>query len=292
MNINNPPIFIIGNPRSGTTLLRLMLSSHKNIVITPESGFSIWLYPLYKDWIPKQLSRKDKLIDAILKSRKFETWGLGKVEIVEEVNYKDPQNYVEFMSCIYELYAKKIKRSYKRWGDKNGFYIKCPEVIKSVFKNAIFIHIVRDGRDIACSYKELMKRDIDSMYKPNLSTDIMSIAKEWSNNLFHAKNVFDSMNSSDHMTIKYEDLLLNNESTLLKICSFIGECYDPNMSNYYVENKVKSLEPLDFIQWKEKTLLPIQKDNVGKYKKELSKVEIYEFEKYAQNFLEMYKYIK
>jgi len=285
------PIFIIGNPRSGTTLLRLMLSSHKNIVIAPESGFSVWFYPTYKDWNPKQVSRKDDLIDKILKSRKFDTWGISELDVVKEINYKNPQNYVEFVSCIYELYAKKMKKEFKRWGDKNGFYVKCPETIKELFQDAVLIHIVRDGRDIACSYRELMKRNIQSLYKPNLNTSIFDIANEWRNNLLHVSKVFNDINSSDYMTVRYEDLVLNTESSLRKICFFLGEVYDENMNNFYVENQVKSLEPVEFIQWKEKTLLPIQEKNVGKYKNCLSNKEKLEFESIAGDVLSMFNYI-
>ena len=46
-NYSEAPVFIIGNPRSGTTLIRLMLTCHPQIVIPPESGFLVTLYPKY-----------------------------------------------------------------------------------------------------------------------------------------------------------------------------------------------------------------------------------------------------
>ena len=43
--------FILGNPRSGTTLLRVILHSHENIIVPPECGFLTWLYKDYYDWV-------------------------------------------------------------------------------------------------------------------------------------------------------------------------------------------------------------------------------------------------
>ena len=41
------PVFILANPRSGSTLFRLMLAAHPSIVIPPESEFIVKLYPKF-----------------------------------------------------------------------------------------------------------------------------------------------------------------------------------------------------------------------------------------------------
>ncbi|MDE2234040.1 MAG: sulfotransferase, partial [Gammaproteobacteria bacterium] len=57
------PFFVIGSPRSGTTLLRLILTSHPQIVVPPECGFVTWLYPTFGEWglseftIPENIER-------------------------------------------------------------------------------------------------------------------------------------------------------------------------------------------------------------------------------------------
>jgi hypothetical protein len=48
--VNKKQVFIIGNPRSGTSLLRIMLNSHSSMVVPPECGFIQWWYQKYKDW--------------------------------------------------------------------------------------------------------------------------------------------------------------------------------------------------------------------------------------------------
>lgn len=47
---HSTPIFILGNPRSGTTLLQLMLACHPRLAVPPECGFALWLYDRYGDW--------------------------------------------------------------------------------------------------------------------------------------------------------------------------------------------------------------------------------------------------
>ncbi len=81
-----PPFFIIGNPRSGTTLLRLMLNNHPLISVPPECGFAVWLYEKYKaeNFLDKSIVRN--FIADVVKSRKFETWGIDK-EAIEASYY-------------------------------------------------------------------------------------------------------------------------------------------------------------------------------------------------------------
>ncbi|MEE2987827.1 MAG: sulfotransferase, partial [Nitrospinota bacterium] len=71
--MEDSPLFIIGNPRSGTTLLRLMLTCHPNICIPPESGFMI---DLYKTYYRCQVDSKSlqNFITDVLSSQKMETW--------------------------------------------------------------------------------------------------------------------------------------------------------------------------------------------------------------------------
>ena len=74
---------MIGNPRSGTSLLRLMLNNHPFISVPPECGFVVWLYEKYKNekFVNKKLI--NNFIIDLLGCKKFETWGLSKSEIVK-----------------------------------------------------------------------------------------------------------------------------------------------------------------------------------------------------------------
>src|SRR3989338_6176614 len=110
------PIFIIGNPRSGTTLLRLMLTCHQHIVIPPECGYMIWWYEKYKDWKGDDSGeRLNNFLDDLFISKKFETWNLQRKALKEFLMGRDNKTYPDLVSSIYEYYGRQLKDTFKRW---------------------------------------------------------------------------------------------------------------------------------------------------------------------------------
>jgi len=290
----NSPVFIIGSPRSGTTLLRLMLTSHRNIVIPPECGFAVWWYEKYKNWgkstKANDLRYRDFLRD-LLKSKKIETWHIDEKDLLKFLREREPSSYSELVSCVYEWYGLSNGKSLKRWGDKNNFYIHHILTIKKIFPNACFVHIIRDGRDVACSYKELHERKIDSPYAPKLPHTIEKIAEEWKINIEEAIESFTRINWENVYEIKFEDLIFNTETSLSNLCARLGEEYDLSMLNYHNINRERDLEPKEFLKWKEKTLQAPMKSVVGRHKKGLTKRELKKFESVAGDILRRVGYL-
>ncbi len=167
-------------------------------------------------------------------------------------------------------------------GDKNNYYIKHIETIKEIFNAPKFIFIVRDGRDVACSYRELALKNISSIYAPNLPYSLESIANEWAvNNKF----LLDELNEQT-VLVTYEDLVRHPNRTLGRICNFLGVEYSKSMLEYYENND----EPPEFLQWKSKTLEKPDGDNVGKYKNILTPDEILLFGSIAGEPLNAFGY--
>jgi hypothetical protein len=289
----NSPIFIIGNPRSGTTLLRLMLTCHKNIVIPPECGFAVWFYDKYGrqgGWETDNF-RLRQFLEDLFHARKIEHWELNKEDLFRFLKRRQPSSYSELVSLVYEYYGISRGRAFTRWGDKNNFYLHHILTIKAMFPDAHFVHIVRDGRDVACSYKKLGEKTIDSIYAPKLPVQIKDIAEQWSTNVDTAVQSFASMEWQKVCEIRFEDLILNPEPALRRLCSQLGEEYDPAMLGYYVKNREDQLEPKELIDWKEKNLKPPIRSEVGRYKRELSEQDSEVFEEIAGRELARYGYL-
>jgi sulfotransferase family protein len=276
------PFFIVGNPRSGTSLLRLMLNSHPLISVPPECGFAVWLYEKYKGkcFLDKKIAQS--YIDDVVQSRKFETWGVGKDAIEGFIFSQQCEQYKEIASFVYFVYAQKNSKNPVLVGDKNNFYINHIAKIKEIFDEPKFVFIVRDGRDVACSYRELCLKNISSVYAPNLPNSIEEIANEWaSNNKLITKESYERS-----LLVTYEDLVTHPRRTLKKICKFLGVDYDELMLEYYKNND----EPAEFLQWKSKTLEKPDGENIGKYKTVLSGDEIALFEFIAGETLDDFDY--
>ena len=289
----HPPIFLIGNPRSGTTLLRLMLNNHQNIVVPPECGFAVWWYDRYKEW-DLTATHDDQRLDTFLRdlasSKKIETWNLNYQGLRDFIREAAPASYSELVASVYIYFGISRGRKFHRWGDKNNFHILWIERLNALFPNAKFIHIVRDGRDVACSYRKLASLRSSSPYAPKLPTEIEAIAREWANNIGAARTSFSKIGWEKVYEVRYEDLVMAPEVELRRICTFLDEPFDDRMLEYYHYNKKDRQEPTEFLAWKQKTVQEPTTSEIGKFRRELTPAQVATFEKYAKAILETYDY--
>ena len=285
----HPPIFIIGNPRSGTTLLRLMLTNHKNIIIPPECGFAIWFYDKYKSAVFSD-TVAESFVKDLSSARKIETWNLDFSKLLNYILIAKPVSYSDVVGVVYEFYGHTLGRSFLRWGDKNNYYLNHIDMIREMYPSARFIHIIRDGRDVACSYRALQRSNVLSKYAPRLPYEAKDIAVEWSTNIQKIRNSFDKMHWNNVHEIRYEDLASQPTNELKKVCHFLEEPYDTDMELYFIKNRLEHQEPVEFLQWKAKTIEQPTTSEIGKYKTILSKEEIKEFEDIASPMLRRYRY--
>ena len=284
-----PPLFIIGNPRSGTTLLRLMLTNHKNIVIPPECGFAVWFYDKYKSEVFSETVIRN-FVEDLSTARKIETWNLDYPELLHYIFSVQPVSYPEVVGAVYEFYGRTNRETFLRWGDKNNYYLNHIDTIWEMYPSARFVHIIRDGRDVACSYRKLHRSSMVSKYAPHLPFDVKDIALEWSRNIRTIRNSFDKMYWNNVHELRYEDLVSNPSRELKKVCLFLEEPYDLNMERYFIKNKLEHQEPIEFLQWKAKTIERPTTSEIGKFISELTHNEIKEFESVSVSILKVYNY--
>lgn len=293
ITMNQQPVFIIGSPRSGTSLLRLMMTSHSQIMVPPECGFLVWLANHYGDWAEKDIFNQQRLcnyLNELQECRKFDTWELGSHEIKAKILQIKPVNYSQLSSCVYLAYAEKLGRQSVIWGDKNNFYLEhIPELIK-LYPQARFIHIVRDGRDIACSYREIQQRPSSSPYSPNLPIDLVTIARQWSSNLSKILEDLSVLKAEQKLTISYEHLVTEPQVVMQKVVDFLVVDYEPAMLDFYLSNQNQQLEPIALMDWKQRTLEPVSAKTVGRFLTELTVDEIKVFQESARECLQTFEY--
>lgn len=285
--------FILGNPRSGTTLLRLMLNCHPEIVAPPECGFSHWLFHKYCNWSERNINSTELAIFAedVLKCKKMETWQLDKDALVSLIEVRNPTSYSDLVDCVYLCYASK-REKIKIIVDKNNYYIKHLDDLVKIWNDAIFIHLVRDGRDVACSYLGVNSLSTSSKYKPSLPSEIDEIASEWSTNVSNIHNFLTQLQPEKTITIRYEDLLEDTRKELTSICQKMNIKFSNSMLKYYFNRKEREIEPKATLDWKRKTLKRIDMQNIGRYKSELSLQEVSRFQHIATKELIRYGYIR
>ena len=289
------PIFILGNPRSGTTLLRLMITCHPRIVVPPECGFAAWLHKDFGSWnADSATDMVPRFAEAVLSSRKIETWGLGAPAdggLRGFLETHRPVSYPEAAARVYQYYAEIQGQAFLRWGDKNNFYIDYIETLHAMYPRAFYVHLVRDGRNVACSYKDLHRRQIDSVYAPKLPFEIEEIARQWSGNNRKIGGELERLAPGRSYCLRFEDLVVEPESQLRVLCEALGEAYDPAMLEYHLRNRERQLEPSEMMAWKRKTLRPPMASEVARYRDELSAAERAAFERVAGEILQRHGYL-
>jgi hypothetical protein len=206
--------------------------------------------------------------------------------VTDYLEVNNIQNLDQAINCIYTIYATKIKPNVKAIGDKNNFYISHVELLHEMYPAAKFIHIVRDGRDVAYSYRALMDKTFQSPYAPKLETDISNIAKEWRDN---NDQLGEALTDLSFMSVRLEDIVSNTQETMSGVCNFLNFEYEKSMLDFYKTDQQSGMEPAEFDEWKSKNKQPL-KDESYLYKQRLSKKQILEFNLIAGETLNKFGY--
>lgn len=211
--VSHPPApFVVGVGRSGTTLLRLMLDAHPQLAIPPETHF-----------VPTVIERgregatADELVAEITGARGWNDFGVGLGPLRERVAALDRADPAGVLRAFFGLYAQRHGKP--RWGDKTPIYVKRMRTIAGALPEARFVHLIRDGRDVALSRR---KRGMGAG-KP-----IGDTAGLWRRRIEDARRQARRLRGR-YLELRYEDLVADPESGLRCICDLIELEFDPAM---------------------------------------------------------------
>ena len=142
------PVFVLGYPRSGTTVLYHMLLSAGNFAVyRAESNVFNQLVPRFRGM--RSSADRKELLDVWLRSKLFRVSGLDAREISARI-MRDCRSGGDFLRILMQETAR--QQAVARWADCTPEHILYMEQIKREIPDALFIHIIRDGRDVALSY--------------------------------------------------------------------------------------------------------------------------------------------
>lgn len=221
---DTPFFFIIGRPRSGTTLLRLLFEAHPNLLIPPESPFIIILYKKYgkiTDWNEAVIN---EFIDDLFNTRYFTKWLISREEIYSRLIAVQGEN--TFQSIVLEVYKayKSVypKKEITMIGDKNPMYSLYAHRIHQLFPQSKIIHITRDYRD---NYLSLTNVNFEVPIVPIVIYRWKyALKRMWKLKKAHPELIY---------SVKYEDLVADPEKHCRLMCDFLGIEFDPNVLSFY-----------------------------------------------------------
>jgi hypothetical protein len=212
------PVFVLGCGRSGTTLLyHMLLSSGNFAVYRTESNVINLLEPRFGDL--SRARNKRRLLDAWYKTRLYTLSELEKGPLEARV-MAECKNGGDFLRIIMEQMAS--RQGVERWADTTPEHLLHLHRIKETIPNALIVHIIRDGRDVALSTeKQGYIRRLPWDKTPSVM--VAGIYWEWMVN----KGRRDGRDLGDDYTeVRFEELVERPRETLARLGSFIDHDLD------------------------------------------------------------------
>ena len=146
------PFFIVGSGRSGSTLLRLILSAHPRICIPPETWFLLELVDRFPQDRPLEAEELQAVVDAMTSHYRWPDLGLDRAVLEERLARANRPTLGDAAAAVYDELASREGKP--RWGDKTPPYVRIVPQLARLFPGARFLHLLRDGRDVALSFRK------------------------------------------------------------------------------------------------------------------------------------------
>ncbi len=221
------PFFIVGSERSGTTLLRLMLQHHPDIECAPEFEFLV-----------EQMTPEEGYPELATYHAWLET---NRIFVPHELNIDRGLSYPALVRSFLEQYCNRTGKSV-RGATCHKHFDRLPRI----WPEAKFVHLLRDGRDVARS----------------------CIGMGWAGNVWHgaqgwldAEVLWDTLarrtRTENLYELRFEDLIKDTEGELGRLCEFLGTSYSPAMMDYERASTYSRPDPKLVEQWRKK-LSPLE----------------------------------
>jgi protein-tyrosine sulfotransferase len=260
------PIFIGGTGRSGTTLLRVILDSHPNIY----SGGEIKVIPnLIVPWAELRSIFAPSLSGYYL-----------------DAHFINQQ----FRTLISSLFSKVLKKSgKKRIAEKTPGNLSFMPYLKELFEDAKFIHVIRDGRDVACSLIRMDWIDPLTMEKTWYTENIESAARYWKEAILAIREqARHPLVVEDYLEVRYENLVNSLKNTMEDVLMFLGEPWSDNVLCHETHRHHLPLDESSTEQVKK----AVYSSACGRWRSEMGDEDREDFKKEANDLLVELGYAK
>lgn len=216
------PAFMVGSERSGSTLLRLMLDHHPQIAFFFEFEYAVSRMPEDSGW--PDLKEYYEFLEG---DRIFRA---ARLTIDESLDY--PHLIDGFLRQKQQRDGKPMVGAVVHYNFDR---------LLRIWPDARFIHILRDGRDVA-----------RSVIANGLAGNLYTAAQTWINAEALWSKFSREISADRWIEVRYEDLVTEPEAVLTRICEFLGVPYDRAMLEYPQDSTYEPPSPAKLYQWRAK----------------------------------------
>ncbi|HEV2496028.1 MAG TPA: sulfotransferase [Terriglobia bacterium] len=235
--MTNPVVFIVGCPRSGTTLLRRILDAHPQIAVTKETQWfdESWLALWFEQrrGLTPDGNVTPELVAFMLEHPKFSRLKMPRQQFLDLAGNGASVHFSAFVTRIFDHYGQ-IKGK-ARVGNKDPVYVRKLSLLHSLWPEARFVHLIRDGRDVSLSVIHWPDKGPISKRTYATSNDdpVSTAALWWECNVRCGREERSRLGPQLYYEMRYESLVTHPASECERLCDFLGLPFDEAMVRFY-----------------------------------------------------------
>jgi len=260
--------FVVGAPRSGTTLLSVVLDRHSRLSVPPETNFFdeiAWrLWRSSGRFILKELRRWPRVSELKLEPE----------TIVCRMARRRPVRR-ELLAAMLDLYAERKGKA--RCGEKTPQHLRHVPAILRFFPNARVVCMLRDGREAALSLRSM----------PWYGGTLQTAAAVWRKSVRRMEK-FARRYPSRFTIVRYEELVASPERELRSVMAFLGEPFEPRQMSIDVPSDVVLSRSMD---WKGEALRSVDRRAAGRRLETAAPADVAFLDRVLRNELPRYGYV-
>jgi hypothetical protein len=271
----NPYVFLVGCPRSGTTLLRRIADAHPQLAVARGTRW------IARTWEFRRGLTEDGYVTPKLYERLRDPFRLERLALEEEdlerlLARDAPVSFADFVTALYDLYGERHGKSLV--GDKTPGYVRYLPTLHGLWPGAKFAHIVRDGRDVCLSVLDWRKDATGFSTFGGDPVTTTAIWWEWYVRL--GLETGGELGPDLYHEVRYESLVGGPERECERLCAFLELPCDEAMLRFH-EGRTRDDPGLDVKRaWR-----PIT-PGLRSWRTQLAREEVLRFEAAAGDLLE------
>lgn len=245
------PVFVVGMPRSGTTLMRSILNAHSSLALAPETHFINHWMQVHRHTNLREPAEFDRLWNAYVKTVQFGWLGLDADTTKQRIYAAGTPTFQSVFTALIDGFAE--RQGKQRSGEKTPDNYRYLDLLFGWYPTGRAIYMLRDPRAVVASFKALDQPWTD---KP---TEV--IAARWRRAAERAER---SAEDERVLLVHYLDLVSDPAREVTRVCEHIGEAFEPHLLETRARDASRATKPNR----------PVTAESLERWRHELSEEEI------------------